>query len=245
MLFSWESPLLLYLPVLLLAAWLVAEWLRRRRLRAFGSPAILGIRPPWIRKVSALLLTLLAVGAAAAAARSGMDKDIDVTSRDAPVILLVDAGGSGDRREITAAVRRILPAAEPHPVAVYASGQPPAKLVPATLDRDGLHMLLEQRAPGLPPPPAGMMRRSLIELRAGWEATGGTQGFIIVSSREPEEMVRELQALPGLMPRMVLVAAAVQPAGSFAIHDPLQGWRWDLEPDQVPPFLAETEPSAA
>jgi len=136
-----------FMPLLLLGGWIVAEWRRRRRLREFGDPAIMGITSSWPARIVRLLLLLFGISAVAAILPlpdfgQGADQP-----RTPEVLILLDtpsleSGGDSLWDSLESAIHEIADQSTGISVGVLAPGTPLQTVVPPTLDAKGLQIVL-------------------------------------------------------------------------------------------------------
>ncbi len=134
-------------PLLLLGGWIVAEWRRRRRLREFGDPAIMGVTSSWPARIARLLLLLFGISAVAAILPvpdlgSGADQP-----RTTEVLILLDtpsleSGGDSLWDSLESAIHEIADQSTGIRIGVLAPGTPLQTVVPPTLDAKGLQIVL-------------------------------------------------------------------------------------------------------
>ncbi len=234
-----------------LLAWIAVQWHRRRRLRLFADPEVLGLQERWLRKGAGLALLL--GGISAIGVIVGLPEVHSDTAPDrSRIFILIDSGApAGRNREasdswdrIRTAVADILETESAHSFALYASGNAPIKLIPETRDRMGVRMLLDRLEAHWQPPAGGSLRGSIQGL---WQSAAEQRHVILVmtgSSRE--EVEANLRGFPEPAPMMIVVTLRDDAAtGGFGIQSGNGAWRWINQRNRVLQYVAALEVEAA
>jgi hypothetical protein len=143
---------ILFLPLLVVIGWILADRTRTLKLNAFGDPGIMGVPSRLARRIVAFALLVLAFFAASLVLPVPVREQRLEGNRPALLEILLDArliGASPPEgpSPLDAAedqVRAVLQMAGPAHVSLFKTGDPPEPLVPATSDGQGLLIVMDR-----------------------------------------------------------------------------------------------------
>ena len=148
----WRYPNYLWVeivPVIVIIAWALAEWIRHRHLKEFGDPRVLGISIRWVPRILALLLLALGLGSAASLIPLPAANREKSVSEVPEIVILLDAQSMdppGDQlwEALDRAIQTILEQAPGCRYTVQSVGWPPEPLVYPTIDATGLQIIVSR-----------------------------------------------------------------------------------------------------
>ncbi len=227
------------IPTLLLAGWILAEWRRQRRLRAFGDPAVVGIRSLWPARFAILLLFLLGVSSAAAI----LPVSGKVTGAESPsvpeVLILLDAlsleqGGDPLWDSLESAVQEVVGVAGGMPVGVLASGAPPETVVPPTLEGKGLEIVVARLRHELALGGRPGLSAALVAFSRWRQGLAPEGRLVVATAMAVEDLERIPDSVYGGAPGIGFVRLAQEGAAAEYGYRSGQGkWSWDLRPAEL------------
>lgn len=192
--FTW----LYVIPSGLVLIWSMSEWLRRRRVRRFLNPALLGITYGTEKRLARL--TFFTLGAAAAAAilafpRARISEEQHHTPRIAILLdsrLSFPASPARVSEEVADSIRSALgvPSGSEH--GLYRSGEPPRMLIPPTLDAQGFLLRLDSILQEWQAEEFGALWAWVREIGERHRAGSGDPVRWIIYTSHPEEVLRAL-----------------------------------------------------
>lgn len=236
------------LPMCILAAWVLAEWRRRRRLEAFGDPCLLGISRRWPPRIlaAALFAAALTATGVIVTAPPGVPEEADESAN--ACALLIDGqavagspGASGSARErLERAVEVVVGEGEGLRFSVHVAAGELRPVVPETFDRQGILLMMQGFLPEGGRAAPGTLRRCLEELCARERAPASRLKVVVISGRATEDLAGELQA-PGACPVLLFRPESSAEPPEFAAIGAEGVRHWGGDPGILRRFLADRE----
>jgi hypothetical protein len=206
--------------IVFLGGSVAAELGRRRRLRRFGDPALLGARDrPAARLVAALLL---ATGASATAAVIPQADSGPKTgsSRPSKLVFLIDStwevNSADGRAALLESIRSVAQTQRGSAVSIVRSANGPEQVVAATLDTEGALVLLDRVSHDWVPGVRNRLQDDIAALRKD----AHDQKLVILTALP----VEEVQQLPS--PVALIVRLADEGELEFAVPAANGEWTW-------------------
>ena len=224
------------LPGGVVAAWILAEWIRMRNIRAFGDPDVMGIPTRWLPRIAALLMLVAAVGLAGATIPRSVPQEEESAVPHAGIRLLLDAGrldsaGNLLWDSLEHAVRDILEISAGEPVSVLAPNRPAEVLIPPTVDASGVQMLAGRLRFELETKAGAGVAETVAEMVGSKDDAVSARQIVILTSRSVEEMQRLAAGMPAGGSGVLFVALSRSgSAASYGRRTAAGAWVWNSQP---------------
>ena len=227
------------LPGGVVAAWILAEWLRLRKIRAIGDPAVMGIPTRWVPRIAALLMLATAVGLAGAAIPRSVMQEVESAVPTAGIRLLLDAGSLDSAGNLLwdsleHAIRDIFELTAGEPAGVFAPGRPAEVLIPPTVDVSGVRMLAGRLRFELQTNTGAGVVETVADMVGDKSQAVSARQIVILSSRSEEEIQRLAAGMPAGGSGVLFVALSGSgSAASYGRRTAAGAWEWNSQPGML------------
>lgn len=243
---------ILWLAVLLLAAWGLNEFLRRRRLKRFVLPGSRFAAFAWGLKLGGAALRAAGTCAAAAVLVVPFAMGPPAQEADPRIVMALDTSTLGGASgapwsvgiDVERTVSRVLGASTGCRWTVFALGDPPHRLVPETPDAQGTLMMLGEAVLERPEAAGALTRQSLADL-AGRLSSGEGHTTLFVLTADTTDNIMRIPP-PATTARLDLVMVQLSPGSPgirLAAPRP-PAWHWEGGAEALPALLNRARAAA-
>jgi hypothetical protein len=223
----WKNPGFLWVevaPGLLVACWVLAEWLDGRRLRQFGDPSVLGVSRSRTWQFVAFLMLVLALVSIAAVIPLPASKGEEAVPQTPETVILLDVKSLEPAAEqlwrtLEDGLQGLVEQAPGSRFSAVAAGSPPEILVPPTLDTKGLQIIISRLRFALQQRSGADLSVTLADLVGSPGKTHTNLHFVVVTALP----VEEVEQVSGSWVKNVPAVLFAQVSGSGAAAR--YGWR--------------------
>jgi len=231
---------------LVLCVCAAGQWMRRRRIRSFGDPKVLGIGRPWHAGI--WLALLWALGLTCVASILWLPEDPGERLRSSPSLIkiLVDAkppvGGvppfGSLWEELSDAIHLVVTEAAGARCAVYRPAEVPEQVVPPTHDSQGVMIMAARLGLDWQQEASSSIDKCVRALLSpDIPQTQPAVRVVVISSRPADEIAEIFP--PAAQSALVFVIRTTAETGTmqFGGVGANGSWEWSSEPAQVRGFL--------
>ena len=238
----WRNPAFLWfetVPGVVLAGWVVSEWLRRHRLKSFGDSQVLGVAVRWVPQIAALLLLLLGLASAAAVLPLPAFNSEEAPAKTPEILIMLDVQSMESAEDpiwdaLDGAVQAVLDQGTGARFGVLGSGWPPEVLVYPTMDARGLQIVVSRLRFEMQQATRLGLPETISRYGALNPAGSSNSHLVVVTSLPPEEIERLSQTRQGGIADILFVQFGRSSAApEYGWQSATGVWTWSPQSSKI------------